>query len=118
MTACIWRVALALVVLLAAAGCTRGDDKVQLQSDLQKKLDQEIKPDLFQVAALRREGSAPLPAGESGAPRVVVYYNATLKLIKDYSFGGWDQLGPSSVAFVLGSTEKGLLGFKPENHAG
>ena len=118
MTAGICRVSVALVVLVVAAGCTRGADEAQLQSDLQKKLDQEIKPDLFTVAALRREGSAPLPAGESGASRVVVYYNATLKLINDYSFGGWDQLGPSSVAFVLGSTEKGLQGFKPENRAG
>jgi TRAP transporter TAXI family solute receptor len=107
-----------LVVAIAAAGCTRGADEAQLQADVQKKLDQGIKPGLLKLVALQREGSAPLPAGESGASRVIVYYNATLELLKDYTFGGWDQLGPSSVAFALGCTEKGLLGLQPENHAG
>jgi TRAP transporter TAXI family solute receptor len=108
----------ALLALLVATGCTRGADQQRLQSDLQAKLDREVKPDLFEVAALRREGSSPLPAGESGAPRVVVYFNATLMLAQDYAFGGWDQLGPSSLAFALGSTEKGLYGLQPENRAG
>ena len=66
-----------------------------LQADLQTRLNRDVKPGLFRIVALKRLGSAPLPAGESGAPRVVVYFNTTLELAQDYSFGSWDQLGPA-----------------------
>jgi TRAP transporter TAXI family solute receptor len=107
-----------LMLLLAAAGCTRGADEATLRSELQTKLDRDVQPGLFEIVSLRREGSAPLPAGESGASRVVVYFNTTLRLAKDYNFGGWDQLGPSSVAYALGATEKGVFGLQAENRPG
>jgi TRAP transporter TAXI family solute receptor len=109
---------LPLLVLLLAVGCARGADEARLKEDVQARLDQGVKPDLLKVVALRREGSSPLPAGESGAPRVIVYYNASLELAQDYSFGAWDQLGPSSVAFALGATEKGVFGLNKENKPG
>jgi TRAP transporter TAXI family solute receptor len=107
-----------LVFALAAAACTRGADEARLRTDLQARLNREVKADLFEVVALRREGSSPMPAGESGADRVIVYFNATLQLLHDYSFGGWDQLGPPSVAFALGATDKGVFGLQPQNKAG
>jgi TRAP transporter TAXI family solute receptor len=67
--------------------------------------------------SLRRQGSAPLPGGE-GAKREIVYFNATLQLVQDYAFGGWDQLAPSSVAYTLGATDKGVFGMRPEGRAG
>jgi TRAP transporter TAXI family solute receptor len=100
------------------AACARGADEDRLRTDLQQRLDRDIQAGLFEVVGLRREGSGPLPAGGAGAARVVVYFNATLRLAKDYQFGGWDQLGPASVAFALGATEKGVFGLKPENRAG
>jgi TRAP transporter TAXI family solute receptor len=109
---------LPLLALFLAAGCARGADQAQLIEDVQARLDQGVKPGLFRVVALRREGSSPLPAGESGARRVVVYYNTTLKLGGDYSFGAWDQLGPSSVAFALGAAEKGIFGLSKDNKSG
>jgi TRAP transporter TAXI family solute receptor len=108
---------LALAVLFAG-GCARGADEARLRTDLQARLDRDVKADLFELVALRREGSAPLPAGASGAPRVVVYFNATMRLEQDYTFGGWDQLSPSSVAYALGATEKGLFGLQAQNRAG
>ncbi len=107
-----------LLALLLAAGCTRGADESRLQTDLQDKLNREVKSGLFQVVGLRREGSAPLPASAEGARRVIVYFNATLRLAEDYKFGGWDQLGPSSVAYALGATDKGIFGLKAENRSG
>jgi len=107
-----------LVTLLAALGCARGADESRLRDDLQRKLDQGVKPDLLDVVAIRREGSAPLPASDTGAPRVIVYFNATLRLGEDYQFGGWDQLGPSSVAYALGASDQGLFGLQPQNKAG
>ena len=64
------------------------------------------------------KGARRLQAGETGASRVVVYFNATLTLAGDYSFGGWDQLGSSSVAYALGATDKGIFGLEAENRAG
>jgi TRAP transporter TAXI family solute receptor len=111
---------LRIVVLaaVAAAGCARGADQARLQSDLQQRLDRDVKPDLFEVVGVRREGSAPLPAGAGGADRVVVYYNATLRLKSNYQFGGWEQLGGASLAYALGATEKGVFGLTPDNKAG
>ena len=105
-------------LLIAAGGCTRGADEARLTSDVQTRLDRELSPDLFTLVGLKREGSAPLPAGESGAPRVIVYFNASLRLARDYTFGGWDQLAPSSVAYALGATDKGVFGLKASNRAG
>ncbi|HEY6360937.1 MAG TPA: hypothetical protein VIX63_07515, partial [Vicinamibacterales bacterium] len=109
---------LPLVVALMTAGCARGADEARLRADLQARLDRDVKADLFEVVALRREGSAPLPAGESGAPRVVVYFNTTLGLKQNYSFGGWDQLGASSVAYALGATQNGVFGLQAQNRPG
>jgi TRAP transporter TAXI family solute receptor len=109
----------AVVVALAASGaCSRGADENRLKTDLQQRLDRDVKSDLFQVVSLRREGSSPMPAGDSGASRVLVYFNTTLKLNQDYTFGSWDQLSPSSVAFALGANEKGIFGLQPQNKAG
>ena len=111
-------VAAALGVLVLAPGCARGADEPRLREDVQERLDHGVKPGLLKVVGLRREGSAPLPAGDSGAPRVVVYFNATLEVAEDYRFGGWDQLGASSVALALGASEHGIFGLEPDNRAG
>jgi TRAP transporter TAXI family solute receptor len=113
----LWMAA-ALGVLITVPGCSRGADEARLRQDTQERLDQGVKPGLLKVVALRREGSAPLPASDSGAERVVVYFNTTLELAEDHRFGGWDQIGASSVAFALGATENGIFGLQPENRAG
>ena len=112
------RTALVWCTLLLLGGCTRAADEARLTTDVQNRLDRELAPDLFELVALRREGSAPMPAGESGAPRVIVYFNASLRLARNYTFGGWDQLAPSSVAYALGATDKGVFGLKATNQAG
>jgi TRAP transporter TAXI family solute receptor len=109
---------LAVLVVVLAAACARGANEERLQRDLQDRLNKDVKPGLFEVVAVRREGSAPLPASESGADRVVVYFNATLRLSDGYQFGGWDQLGPASVAYALGATEKGVFGLSKDNKPG
>jgi TRAP transporter TAXI family solute receptor len=114
------RLAWTCLILAAAiaAGCARAADEQTVAADLQKRLDQELKPGLFKLVGLRREGSAPMPAGESGASRVIVYFNTTLQLAQDYAFGGWDQLSPASVAYALGATEKGVFGLAAQNKSG
>lgn len=107
-----------VLALAGAAACARGADEARLKTDVQTRLNRSIKPDLFHVESLRRQGSSPLPAAESGAARVLVYFNATLKLNQDYTFGGWNQLSPSSVAFALGANDKGIFGLEAQNKAG
>ncbi len=107
-----------IAAAIAATGCSRGADQQRLTTDLQTRLNRDVKADLFDVVSLRREGSSPMPAGDSGAARVLVYFNTTLKLKQDYSFGGWNQLSPSAVAFALGANEKGIFGLQAENKSG
>jgi len=106
------------VALGVSSACARGADAERVKSDLQQRLDRDVKADLLRVVAIKREGSAPMPAGESGASRVIVYFNATMELTQPYKFGSWDELGSSSVAYAVGATEKGLFGLQPENKAG
>jgi hypothetical protein len=107
-----------LLLVLAASACQRGVDETRVRADLQVKLDRDVKTKLFEVVALRREGSAPLAPAGTDAARVIVYFNTTLRLAQDYSFGSWEQLGPSSVAFALGATDNGVFGLQPQNRAG
>jgi TRAP transporter TAXI family solute receptor len=109
-----------LTVLTATAlvGCVRGPDEAALRREIQEKLTKEIKDGLFDVASLGRKGSSPLPAGEQGTKRLIVYYNATLRFRQDYEFGGWEKLSPASLGYALGSGDKGLLGIKPQNRVG
>src|SRR6185436_6777113 len=58
-----------VVALMASAACARGADAERVKADLQQRLNRDVKPDLFRVVGIKREGSAPAPAGESGAPR-------------------------------------------------
>ena len=112
------RLVLAFGIATSVSACARGADESRLKTDLQATLNRNVKQNLFEVTSIRREGSAPLPPGDSGASRVVVYYNATLKLSQDYAFGGWEQLPPSSVAYALGAREGGIFGLRAQNRAG
>jgi TRAP transporter TAXI family solute receptor len=104
--------------LVLLAGCTRGPDEQALRTELQEKLARQLETGLLQISALQRQGSSPLPAAEGGGKRLIVYFNATLQFAKDYEFGNWEKLGPSSLAFILGAKEKGLIGIKAQQRAG
>ena len=107
------------VLLLLLAACSRGPDQAALQKEVQGQIDKSFKPGLLELSSLKRQGSSPLPAAESGAARVVVYYNATLKLREGYDFKDWEGLSPATLAQVLGAREKGVLGVKAkENQPG
>ena len=109
---------LAVVCVMLLAACARGPDETALRQEIHEKLATQVKEGLLEVTSLGRKGSAPLPAGDTGAKRLIVYYNASLRFREDYDFGGWDKLSPASLGFALGATEKGLLGIKPQNRAG
>ena len=108
-----------LILLLLTAACSRGPDEAALKTELQQKIDKSFKPGLLELAGLKRQGSSPLPAAAGGAPRVVVYYNATLRLKEGYDFKDWEGLSPATLAQVLGGRERGVIGVRAkENQPG
>jgi len=108
-----------LILIVFIAGCTRGPDEAALKTQVQERIDKTFKPGLLELAALKRQGSSPLPAVASGAPRVLVYYNATLRLREGYDFKDWEGLSPATLAQVLGGKERGVFGVKvKENQPG
>jgi len=76
-----------LAIVLLIAGCSRGPDETALRPQVQAAIDKSFKPGLLELAALKRQGSSPL-----GAERVLVYYNATLRLRDGYDFKDWESL--------------------------
>ena len=101
-----------ILAVMTLAACSRGPDAPDLRNEVKAKLDQRFKPGLFELVALRRQGSAPLPSSESGVSRLAVYFNTSLKLAQSYDFGDWEGLSPGTLAQVLGATEKGIFGVK------
>jgi TRAP transporter TAXI family solute receptor len=104
-----------IATIVLGAGCSRGPDKKALQTEVQDKLSKRFQPGLLELVSLKRQGSAPLQASETGTKRLIVYFNATIKLLKNYDFGDWEGLSPASLANVLGATEKGISGIKPQD---
>jgi TRAP transporter TAXI family solute receptor len=108
-----------LWILILLAACSRGPDQAALKNQVQGQIDKSFKPGLLELVGLKRQGSSPLPASDSGAQRVLVYYNATLKLKEGYDFKDWEGLSPATLAQVLGGREKGVIGVKAkENQPG
>ena len=107
-----------VLALALPLGCARGPDEAALRKEVEEKLTKQVSPGLLELTAFNRKGSAPLPAGESGASRLVVYYSADLRFKQDMDFAGWDKMSPKSLAFALGATEKGLFGVKQQNKSG
>jgi len=107
-TAIVWCVSAAALV----AGCSRGPDQATLRNQVEGELNKGFKPGLLELAYFKRQGSGPLPAAESGARRLIVYYNATLRLREGYDFNDWEGLSPASLAQALGATERGISGIK------
>ncbi len=97
-------------LVLVASACTRGPGEAALRAEVEDKLNTSFKGGLFEVEGLKRQGSAPLQASETGAARRVVYYNLSLGLRDSYNFGDWEGLTAASLAQVLGATEKGITG--------
>jgi TRAP transporter TAXI family solute receptor len=112
------RAFIAALALLATA-CSRGPDHAALEKQVQGQIEKGFKPGLLELAVLKRQGSSPQPAAEGGAERVLVYYNATLRLKEGYDFKDWEGMSPATLAQVLGAREKGVLGVKAkENQPG
>jgi TRAP transporter TAXI family solute receptor len=110
----IWSTLLVAAALLLA-GCARGPDEVRVQEAVQQQLDAALGGRVLEFQRLARAGSAPLKDADGRT----VFFNARLRLARDYDFTRWDSHNVASLASLLGAGEKGLFGLNPEgNRAG
>lgn len=110
------RIAL-LLFLALLTGCGRGPEESALAGDVQARLDAVFGQPLVQVAAVRRQGSAPYRAAPDGSPQIIVYFNAVLRFVAHYDPSDWESLNPALIANALGATDQGLFGLGPGAHA-
>lgn len=101
------------------AACERVPDDAQVRSAVQATLDAAFAEPVMEIASFSRMGSGPLPSEADGAARKIVYYHARLNMLRDYSFGDWESLNPTSLAQLLGAGEQGIEGIdRNGNEAG
>ncbi|GAA5236487.1 TAXI family TRAP transporter solute-binding subunit [Verticiella sediminum] len=106
-----------LLCLCLLAACSRAPDETAVREAVQDRLQATFADPLLEIASLRRLGSAPLGTASDGAPRHIVYYNATLALQRDYQFSDWESLTPAALASLLGATEPGIGGIDSDGNA-
>lgn len=104
------------LVILVLAGCSRAPDEAVVRAVVTDRLEMAFPDPLLTISKLKRLGSAPLSAGNDGAPRLIVYYNAELRLGRDYQFSDWDALNPVALASLLGASDQGLTGVAVEGN--
>jgi TRAP transporter TAXI family solute receptor len=104
------RALLSLVVLFALAGCGAGPDESALKKDVADRLAQAVPAGTVALAALERRGSQSDTKAPSGETRRIMYFDAELKLERDFDFGAWDSPGVAGIVSALGSGPKGIVG--------
>ena len=110
------RLVLVVIIALFVIACSRGPDEQALNQDLQSRLDQNFEEGLFKIRSFNRKGSAPFRNIEQGISGILVYYDAELEFMRDYSLMSWKGLNLGTLAFVLGSTKSGIEGYQPNTN--
>jgi TRAP transporter TAXI family solute receptor len=104
------RALIAAFVLLAAAGCSRGPGTDALKSGLGERIAQALPPGTVALASFSRRGSQSDTKAPAGETRRIVYFDAELKLERDFDFGAWDAPGVAGLVSALGAGPKGITG--------
>ena len=99
---CLW--------LMGLAGCGGGPDTEALKKDAAAQLANALPEGVVSIVALDRRGSQADTKAPQGETRRIVYFDATLKLERDFDFGAWDSPGVAGVVSALGTGPKGITG--------
>src|SRR5204863_8587897 len=83
----------AVLLLVWVAGCGGGPDVERLRDDVEARLSGALPANTVSLASLDRRGSQSDTKAPAGETRRVVYFDATLKLGRDFDFGAWDSPG-------------------------
>jgi len=100
----------ALLLALAAAGCGGGPDADVLEKDVGERLAHALPAGTVSLAGFDRRGSQADTKAPAGETRCIVYFDAELKLDRDFDFGAWDSPGVAGIVSALGAGPKGLTG--------
>lgn len=100
------------IVLAVLAGCTRGPDEAQVRKGLEERLAQALPPGTVSQADLERRGSQADTKAPAGETRRIVYFDAELRLGKDFDFGAWNAPGMAGLVSALGAGPKGITGIR------
>jgi TRAP transporter TAXI family solute receptor len=100
----------ASILALALAGCGSGPDADALKQGVAERLAQALPAGTVALAALERRGSQSDTKAPAGEARRIVYFDAELKLERDFDFGAWDSPGVAGLVSALGAGPKGITG--------
>ncbi|SPD68538.1 putative uncharacterized transporter, periplasmic component TRAP type domain (plasmid) [Cupriavidus taiwanensis] len=102
-----------LFALLASAwlaGCGAGPAADGIRAGVEERLALALPPGTVQVVGLERRGSQADTKAPAGETRRIVYFDAQLKLLRDYDFGAWDSPGVAGLVSALGAGPRGITG--------
>ena len=99
-----------LALLAFVAACGGGPDEQALTKDVHQRLSQALPAGTVTLSSLDRRGSQADTRAPAGETRRTVYFDAVLKLDKDFDFGAWDQPGVAGLVSALGAGPKGVAG--------
>jgi TRAP transporter TAXI family solute receptor len=98
------------LLVLAAAGCSRGPGTDALKSGVGERISQALPPGTVTLASFARRGSQSDTKAPAGETRRIIYFDAELKLERDFDFGAWDAPGVAGLVSALGAGPKGITG--------
>ncbi|HRI17335.1 MAG TPA: TAXI family TRAP transporter solute-binding subunit [Burkholderiaceae bacterium] len=108
-----------LALLMLLAGCARQPDDAVVRNALQAELDGALGAGVLNVESLRRAGSTRAPAATDDRQARLVYFNARLRLTRDYDFSRWESHSVGTLRSLLGAGPRGVQGVKADgNRAG
>src|SRR5262245_6059487 len=101
---------LTALLLLALASCGGGPDREALNAGLNERLAEALPAGTLTLASLERRGSQADSKASAGETRRTVYYDAELKIEREFDFGAWDGPGVAGLVSALGAGPKGVTG--------
>lgn len=104
------RVLVASLLILAAAGCGGGPDADALKKGVAERLAEALPAGTVALATFERRGSQSDTKAPPGETRRIVYFDAELKLERDFDFGAWDAPGVAGLVSALGTGPQGITG--------
>ena len=104
------RALLMVFCLILLTACSKGPASDTLQRDVQQRLHDAFPDSVLRLTELTRRGTANDANAPPGEKRLVVYFDATLKVEQAQNFGAWDSPGVASLISLMGAGPRGLSG--------
>ena len=101
-----------LLLAWALTGCGGGPEVDALKSGVTERLANALPAGTVTLVGLERRGSQSDTKAPAGETRRMVYFDADLKLERDFDFGAWDSPGVAGLISALGAGPKGIVGIK------